>query len=668
MSDPTTARIDADVIGQPPIITLTAHNVPPAVWYEVGLILHGSERQPGGHLHLTPASLIENRRRLVDLLLDASIRLEATPALAELLMRANRDERAFTDALSVVAEDEPLDLEVALTTGPHVVIRTLRDFQEEDLAKLARLAHGANFSVPGAGKTTVAYALHALIKAEQRADKLLVVAPLSAFGAWEEDATEVLDPPPRVARMNTNTVPNADVVLINYQRLPTNITALAAWAVRHRVHLVVDEAHRAKRGISGEWGRALMTLAPLAVRRDVLTGTPAPNHPRDLVALLDFLWPSKRASARIPSGALATDPTTTSVRAVSDAISPFFVRTNKARLGLPDPNINYLPVPMEGLQHDIYQALKNRYAGHLSLDARDAAAFARMGEITMYLLQAASSPRLLRNSADPARAYRFPPLAIPAGSRLAEMVEQYADFQIPAKFAAVARLVAANADQGLKTLVWSNFPDNLLDLQIQLAHLEPAVIYGGVPSIDESIAPAGMTTRERELARFKTDDNCKVLLANPAAMSEGVSLHRECHEAIYIDRTFNAGQYLQSLDRIHRLGLDPDIATNVTILCSPDTIDDTVNRRVKLKTERLSAMLSDEQLVQMALPDEDDGVVFLDDSDDLEALLAHLGHVDDPNADNPDDGDAEIDADEGADGADGADVEHRGAGSDGHGA
>ena len=45
-----------------------------------------------------------------------------------------------------------------------------------------------------------------------------------------------------------------------------------------------------------------------------------------------------------------------------------------------------------------------------------------------------------------------------------------------------------------------------------------------------------------------------VLLANPQAMSEGISLHLECHDAIWLDRTYNAGQYLQGIDRIHRLG------------------------------------------------------------------------------------------------------------------
>ena len=93
---------------------------------------------------------------------------------------------------------------------------------------------------------------------------------------------------------------------------------------------------------------------------------------------------------------------------------------------------------------------------------------------------------------------------------------------------------------------------------------EPALIYGGVPS--EASSPTALLTRESELQRFREDPSCMILLANPAAMSEGVSLHQVCHDAIYVDRTFNAGQHLQSIDRIHRLGLPPDTETNLTFL------------------------------------------------------------------------------------------------------
>jgi hypothetical protein len=107
-------------------------------------------------------------------------------------------------------------------------------------------------------------------------------------------------------------------------------------------------------------------------------------------------------------------------------------------------------------------------------------------------------------------------------------------------------------------------------------------------------------------------------------MAEGVSLHQVCHDSVYVDRTFNAGQYLQSLDRIHRLGLGPDVETRVTLLVSEATIDQRVDRRVEDKTRRLSTMLSDPALVQMALPDDEDPGGFYDDAADLEEVMRHL--------------------------------------------
>jgi SNF2 family DNA or RNA helicase len=189
--------------------------------------------------------------------------------------------------------------------------------------------------------------------------------------------------------------------------------------------------------------------------------------------------------------------------------------------------------------------------------------------------------------------------------------------------------VFRNGQVDHKTLVWSNFPGNLLALEKQLAALQPAIVYGGIPSIEE--ADPGVRTRERELARFREDPNCKVLLANPAAMAEGVSLHHVCHDAIYIDRTFNAGQYLQSLDRIHRLGLPIDAETRIYLLTAAGTIDERIHSRVRAKMTRLGQMLADPGLVPLALPDDEDFGPILDDDLDLQEVLSHLATFTSPS-------------------------------------
>jgi len=243
----------------------------------------------------------------------------------------------------------------------------------------------------------------------------------------------------------------------------------------------------------------------------------------------------------------------------------------------------------------------------------------------MYLLEAATNPALLtgRTPDQGAIPFRYPSLAVPAGSSLGNLIARYHRHEIPLKFKKLAVMVAENAARGRKTLVWSNFVGNLLTLERMLAPYEPALVYGGVPMVDGPIVP-GVRTRESELARFRSEPECLVLLANPAALGEGVSLHEVCHDAIYLDRTFNAGQYLQSVDRIHRLGLPSETETRVSFLITSGTIDERVGDRVALKAERLAAMLDDPDLVTMALPDEEEYGEAIEDLGDLAALFAHL--------------------------------------------
>lgn len=114
-------------------------------------------------------------------------------------------------------------------------------------------------------------------------------------------------------------------------------------------------------------------------------------------------------------------------------------------------------------------------------------------------------------------------------------------------------------------------------------------------------------------------------------MSEGISLHIECHDAIYLDRTFNAGQYLQSVDRIHRLGLPLGTETRITLLVTAETIDNAVGRRVEHKAKNLGTMLDDPGIAPMALPDDEDYGSPVDTGDDADvaALFAHLRGDDD---------------------------------------
>ena len=83
-----------------------------------------------------------------------------------------------------------------------------------------------------------------------------------------------------------------------------------------------------------------------------------------------------------------------------------------------------------------------------------------------------------------------------------------------------------------------------------------------------------------------------------------------------MDRSYNAAHYLQSVDRIHRLGLPPETETHIYILESVapsivGAIDYSVRRRTIEKVRTMSEALNDFDLRRLAL-DEEEGDAPLD--------------------------------------------------------
>ena len=121
------------------------------------------------------------------------------------------------------------------------------------------------------------------------------------------------------------------------------------------------------------------------------------------------------------------------------------------------------------------------------------------------------------------------------------------------------------------------------------------------------------------------------MIANPAAAGEGISLHTVCHDAIYLDRSYVSTHYLQSIDRIHRLGLAPDVETNIYIYQTKapvglGSIDLSVSRRLAAKLRNLEQLLEDADLHQLALDEEtaDDPVDYDVQMQDLVDLVEEL--------------------------------------------
>lgn len=495
----------------------------------------------------------------------------------------------------------------------------LKVYQSSNLQRLLALPNGANFSVPGAGKTTVTFALHLLTQAN--ADVIIVVAPRNAFLAWESVIDECLLPSapagarepftPLVggeAKIETLLAANTKRFIISYDQLIRVDALIERYLSTHRVHLVLDESHRMKAGAQSQRGSALLRIGHLAVRRDILSGTPMPQRSLDIESQLDFLWPGAGLGSRIATG-----------EAPREVLGNLYVRTTKKDLDIPHRHRETVKVRLTDAHLAFYGVLKDDVHARASeiRSGKRGLALIKARKSVIRLLQAAVNPELvaetIHDSSDPEK----------ANALLKAVLDEGVSARVLAAVALVEELVA----QGRKVLVWTIFTSTLRQIENALVHLQPALIYGAVGLGDE----AEDASRQGQLRRFKEDAGCKVMIANPAAAAEGISLHMHCHDAVYVDRSYNATHYLQSIDRIHRLGLPPGVKTTIYVLqnilpSGVGSIDRSVGRRLTAKIRSMQALLDDPDLHELAL-DEEDASASLDDSIDDRDILDLIDEI-----------------------------------------
>lgn len=472
--------------------------------------------------------------------------------------------------------------------------RRLTPEQLRNVSRIVGLPAAASFSVPGAGKTTEALAYYFLRSSDE--SQLLVVAPKNAFAAWEEQLQDCAPSTPlRFTRLvgGFDTIAqtirsNPKLALVTYHQLPNVLDLIARYISQKPTLMILDESHRMKRGAEGVHGRSLLGICHLPEHKLILSGTPMPNSLSDLVPQFDFLYPEIRATEGD----------------VKQKIQPIYVRTTKPELRLPPISSVRVEIPMNPAQQRLYELLRSETARELAdIRSSDRIAIRKIGRSVMRLLQLVSNPSLLAQ-ADFDRPELLQAILSEGGSPKMEWVCSRAR--------TLARL-------GKKVVIWSGFIDNVEILAERLRDLGAVFIHGGV----EAGSDADEDTREQRVRKFHQDPDSMVLVGNPAACGEGISLHTVCHHAIYLDRNYNAAQFLQSQDRIHRLGLPPSITTTIEIAFTPGSIDESVDRRLSDKIRLMSSVLNDPSLnIEPVSVDPDDLSMSERDLDDLRSHLA----------------------------------------------
>ena len=502
----------------------------------------------------------------------------------------------------------------------YLTARSLYPLQLLSAYHLAFSQNGCNFSVPGAGKTSIVYGayayLHNLPSTDKKhIDKMLIVGPLSSFGPWEVEYSECFGRSPTVKRLisgiNKSEKENyllsrnsAEITLISYASLSGLLESICFFLRNNKVMVVLDEAHKAKNTNGGVIAQSVLSISKYAAARVVLTGTPAPNGYEDLYNLFKFIWPSKNVIGyRINQLCDITNRGDINrVNRLIDNIAPYFIRIKKSDLNIPAAtNHSPIMVQMSPIQQRIYDFIEKKYVESLiqenktDITSRFKAAISQARMIR--LMQAASNPSMLKTPLENiALEYENSNEVFQAidDTEVLKSIMEYESNEVPGKYVKVLDLVQKILADGGKVVIWATFIYTIHELKRYLETHEIACqeLYGAVPvekdGVVEDDSEEQILTRERIVREFQSE-NCpyKVIIANPFAVAESISLHKACHNAIYIERFFNAAHFVQSKDRIHRYGLKPGTVTNYYYVLSENSIDETIAERLNEKERRM---------------------------------------------------------------------------------
>lgn len=499
---------------------------------------------------------------------------------------------------------------------------------------MAFAQNACNFAVPGAGKTSIVYGAFAYLKSlpvddPKHVDKLLVIGPLSSFAPWEKEYKECFGTEPDVQRLSGDSkITKSHKHEHLYSGSPAEVTLIFTGGVdglqneiidflkRNKTMVVVDEAHRIKNP-DGIWGKSSVEISKEAKARVILTGTPAPNGYEDLYNLYQFLYPFKYKDIlgfhfeNLVDMSKVSSHDSSRVKRFVDNISPYFIRIKKKDLKLPRTKDHVVFSNMGDTQREIYDYIETKYVKAFENDGSGSVKDVLNKARLIRLRQAATNPALLEKpiketlSEDDYELASLKGVRVPDefqnDSEILSKIYDYAKMETPQKFTEVKRIVEDKIiNSGAKVIVWTIFIQNAKGLQEYLAKhsIKSKLLIGEVDQPE----------REKIIDKFNDPANkeFQVIIANPFSVAESISLHKGCHNAIYMERDYNCSNFLQSKDRIHRVGLSPSQETNYYYILSRDSIDEVIDDKLKEKVKRMEVIIDDDIPLFSRIDDSDE--------------------------------------------------------------
>lgn len=502
--------------------------------------------------------------------------------------------------------------------------RALYPLQMLSAFHMAFSQNSCNFAVPGAGKTTIVYGAYAYLKSlpakdPKHVDKILIIGPLSSFAPWENEYRDCFGVEAESQRLSGDiSISRSQKEQHLYSSKPRELTLVSHAGIallekevidflkQNKTMVVIDEAHRIKNA-NGIWGQSVVEIAKEATSRIILTGTPVPNGYEDLYNLFRFIYPFKFQEIlqihysqlqELTKSAISMEDER--VQSFVKNINPYFIRIKKKDLNLPDVQENIVVIDMDESQRTIYDFIEGKYIASFRSNPSGTIKDVLNKAKLIRLRQAATNPALLMKPLrDSLEDSEFGSDANVVFARVNNetiddsiifaKIKNYVSINTPEKFKKIGEILETDIlPNNGKAIIWTIFIQNAESLQEFLSGrgIKSQLLIGRIPQGE----------RELIIEKFNNpeDSDFQVIIANPFSVSESISLHRGCHNAIYMERDYNCANFLQSKDRIHRVGLPNGTETRYYYLISNDSIDSVINTKLHEKVERMEKIIDEE--------------------------------------------------------------------------
>ena len=488
--------------------------------------------------------------------------------------------------------------------------RKLRDKQMWDSFFMFAMNKCGNFSVPGSGKTSSVLGMYAFLKANNIVKRIVMIGPKNSFGSWIDEFNICFSGKEELKLFNIHDkryrgindkksalsfdVGNCNLLLFNYESIGTYIEEIEQ-LVSSETILVFDEVHKIKK-IDGIFSKNALQIAKKAYYTIVMTGTPIPNSYVDIYNFLHILYNDEYKEFFNFDLQVLKNPSESEKKLINKKIQPFFCRTTKKELGVPEINEDIiLAVDTNKKEQKLFEILVNKY---------------RKNKLALFirLLQLESNPKLLLQSLD-----------LSYFSKVLEVKDSiddidYVDYTnevsniinsitITSKMKNCINQIKNIVQQKKKLIVWCIFKDSINNIHKNLSDIGiiSHCIFGEIE----------LENRTKIINDFK-DGKFDVLITNPHTLAESVSLHTICHDAIYFEYSYNLVHLLQSKDRIHRLGLQENQYTQYYFMQDIFqydgkfySIDEQVYNRLKDKEQVMIKAIENRKIETVTTSDED---------------------------------------------------------------